>query len=41
MLVEALCNKLEGCGCDFRWYNWNFSLTIFLAALWSWGRLNL
>ena len=26
-LVEALCYKLGGCGFDFRWCHWNFSLT--------------
>jgi hypothetical protein len=26
-LVEALCYKPEGCGFDYRWCHWNFSLT--------------
>jgi hypothetical protein len=26
-LVEALCYKLEGCGFNFHWGQWNFSLT--------------
>jgi hypothetical protein len=26
-VVEALCYKLEGCGIDSRWCQWNFSLT--------------
>jgi hypothetical protein len=26
-LVEALLYKPEGCGFDFRWCQWNFSLT--------------
>jgi hypothetical protein len=26
-LVEALRYKPEGCGFDFRWCHWNFSLT--------------
>ena len=26
-LVGALCYKLEGCGFDSQWHQWNFSLT--------------
>jgi len=28
-LVEALRYKPEGCGFDYRWCHWNFSLTEF------------
>jgi hypothetical protein len=30
-LVEALCYKLVGCGCDSQWRHWNFS---FIWSLW-------
>jgi hypothetical protein len=33
-VVETLRYKPEGRGIDSRWCNWNFSLTILLAALW-------
>ena len=33
-LVEALRYNPVGRGFDSRWCHWNFSLTIFLAALW-------
>ena len=38
-LVAALHYSPEGRGFDSQWCHWNFSLTILLAALWSWGRL--
>jgi len=25
--VEALCYKLEGCGCNSSWCHWNFSFS--------------
>jgi len=31
-LVEALRCKPEGCGFDFRWCPWNFSLTLSFRA---------
>jgi hypothetical protein len=36
-VVEALCYKPESRGIDSQWCQWNFSLTILPAALWSWG----
>ena len=41
LLVEALRYTSEGRGFDCRRCHWNFSLTILLSALWSWGRLSL
>ena len=40
-MVEALRYKPEGRGLGSLWGHWNFSLTIFSAKLWSWGRLRL
>jgi hypothetical protein len=41
IVVKALSYKPSGRGFDSRWYHWNFSVTIFPAALGPWGRLSL